>query len=59
VTAVIVPPSEIARRREERERLRRAREAQIGSILGGILDDDEPDRPSAACVPAKHRSTEP
>jgi hypothetical protein len=53
LTATIIPASELVRRREERERLRRERAAFAGSILS--LLDDEPDQP--VCVASKTKET--
>jgi hypothetical protein len=43
LSATIIPPEILARRREEREERRREREVFRGSILG--LLDDEPEQP--------------
>jgi hypothetical protein len=55
MSATVIPASELARRREERERQRQAREALAGSILG-LLDDDDQPYPPASPAPQKETS---
>jgi hypothetical protein len=53
----IIPAHVLEAKREERERLRREREAWAGSILGvGLLDDDD-DQPCAPASPAQKETT--
>jgi hypothetical protein len=54
MTVVVIPASELSRRREERERLRKQREAFKGSILSCLLDDKD-DPPCAPASPAQPR----
>ena len=54
-TADIISAEEFARRREEREQKRQAREALAGTILAA-LDDDPPCAPAS---PAQNKETRP
>jgi hypothetical protein len=55
MTATVIPPEELTRRRAERDRQRRERAAWVGSILDGLLDDD--DSASAPAFSARDRET--
>jgi hypothetical protein len=51
-TATIVPATELARRRAEREKQRQQRAQYAGSILDQLDDDDQ-----RACVASKPKGT--
>jgi len=57
VTAAIIPASELARRRQERDRQRRERQEFAGSVLD--LLDDEFDPQCAPASPARSKETKP
>ena len=54
MTAIVIPPEILARRRAERDKQRQQSNAFSGTILSGILDDEE-DPPSAPALPAERR----
>jgi hypothetical protein len=57
MTATIMPPSELDRRRAEREQKRKECQVLTGSILDPIADADNPPCPPAS--PAREKETKP
>jgi hypothetical protein len=55
VTADVIPPIELARRRAEREQKRKEREAMKGSILG-LIDDNNENTVCVASEPKKEKT---
>ena len=55
MTATVIPPSELARRRAEREKQRQQRAQYAGSILDEL--DEEPDQSAPASMAQRREPT--